>query len=282
MDALEARAWLEAQREISMNQNLILKPDSVLEYSCFESFLDHVAGQNLFSEMGCCGAQGLGPNSMDQALTNAVADALDTYISLNFGHKLMGGRSSILDGQGAAPLIDGVVSGGSYSCDLMQRVWDEAKCTDFFEQSNHDGFFDFAWLYNKDPRTLNLNSPWSASNSCASPVSKIEADVAFNNRSNLYVLPTENPWPSDVVPYIDDPIKPRFDLLLPHGATNPSGGTVDCTTVKPIPTGVCVRRGGNVAEYPDAVCPNPGCHYVPQPAQGSCSNINTINGSCAP
>jgi hypothetical protein len=278
MDALEARAWMEAQREISMNQNLILKPDSVLEYSCFESFLDHVAGQNLFSEMGCCGAEGLGPTSMDSALTTAVADALDTYISLNFGHRLRGGRSPSLDGQGAAPLIDGVVSGGSYSCDLMQRVWDEAKCANFFDEANHDGFFDFAWFYSNDPRTRNLSNPWSAANACASPISQVEANVAYNGRANLYSA-AENQWPgADATPYADDPIQPRFDLLLPEGAQNPSGGTVACAP--PIPTGVCVRRGGGVAEYPDAVCPNPGCHYVPAPAQGSCNNPGTVSGSC--
>src|SRR5437016_4882806 len=36
MDALEARAYLEAQREVAQNQNYILKPDSVLEYTCFD------------------------------------------------------------------------------------------------------------------------------------------------------------------------------------------------------------------------------------------------------
>ena len=32
-ESLEARAWLEAQREITQNQNLIYKPDSALEYT---------------------------------------------------------------------------------------------------------------------------------------------------------------------------------------------------------------------------------------------------------
>ncbi|HEY8192130.1 MAG TPA: hypothetical protein VIG74_06875, partial [Alphaproteobacteria bacterium] len=141
---------------------------------------------------------------------------------------------------------------------------------------------DFSWFYNgKDPRTADLNTFWTSANSCASPITKVEADVAFNGRSNLYVS-DENPWPSDVTPYADDPIKARFDLLLPHGVTNPTtGGPVDCATVRPIPTGVCVRRSGGIAEYPDAVCPNPGCHYVPAPAEGSCSAIGSISGSCA-
>ena len=32
---LSSRAWLEAEREIMQNQNLIFKPDSVLQYTCF-------------------------------------------------------------------------------------------------------------------------------------------------------------------------------------------------------------------------------------------------------
>ena len=37
MDALEARAYMEAQREIAQNKNLIFKPDSLLDYPCFKS-----------------------------------------------------------------------------------------------------------------------------------------------------------------------------------------------------------------------------------------------------
>ncbi len=55
--SLEARAWLEAQREITQNQNLILKPDSVLEYTCFDKHLGVLAAQapSLFSETTRCG-----------------------------------------------------------------------------------------------------------------------------------------------------------------------------------------------------------------------------------
>ena len=52
MDALEARAWLEAEREISQNKNLIYKPDSVLEYTCFAGFLNEAASN--FATDRCC------------------------------------------------------------------------------------------------------------------------------------------------------------------------------------------------------------------------------------
>jgi hypothetical protein len=41
-DTLQSRAWLEAQREITQNQNLIFKPDSVLQYTCFDKHLGAV------------------------------------------------------------------------------------------------------------------------------------------------------------------------------------------------------------------------------------------------
>lgn len=41
-DVLKDRAWMEAQREVTQNQNLIARPDSVLEMTCFDSFLDEL------------------------------------------------------------------------------------------------------------------------------------------------------------------------------------------------------------------------------------------------
>lgn len=42
-DVLSDRAWMEAQREITQNQNIITRPDSVLSMSCFDQFLDQQA-----------------------------------------------------------------------------------------------------------------------------------------------------------------------------------------------------------------------------------------------
>jgi len=51
-DVMEARARLEAMREVEIAQHLILKPDSVLEYSCFYDRLDElgVSANNMFSD----------------------------------------------------------------------------------------------------------------------------------------------------------------------------------------------------------------------------------------
>jgi hypothetical protein len=54
MDVIEARAWAEAQREMAQNQNLISKSDSILEYTCFDRFLEVFADKTdasyMFSE----------------------------------------------------------------------------------------------------------------------------------------------------------------------------------------------------------------------------------------
>ncbi len=42
-DVISNRAWMEAQREITQNQNIVTRPDSVLSMSCFDQFLDQQA-----------------------------------------------------------------------------------------------------------------------------------------------------------------------------------------------------------------------------------------------
>lgn len=51
MNQIQARAYMEASREVIMAQQMIHKPDSVLEYTCFDQFLNQASAQaNSFSE----------------------------------------------------------------------------------------------------------------------------------------------------------------------------------------------------------------------------------------
>lgn len=114
MDALESRAWLEAQREITQNQNLISKPDSVLEYTCFNRFLNQMShGFNvisqatstqpavydrLFSETGHWGAvTGINSRSTDDTLENVVRTTMNAYLTRNFQHNFLGDRLPNID-----------------------------------------------------------------------------------------------------------------------------------------------------------------------------------------
>ena len=141
--ALEARAWMEAQREITQNQAIIVKPDSVLEYTCFDQYLNELAGDATFllSE-----SQRWGPTSqdgMDLALTNLVGGPLLNYLDSNFGHSSLGGTG------GNNTNYNGVVRGGSYNCNMMDAIWQEAQCADFTARAD---FVSFDELQTSDPR----------------------------------------------------------------------------------------------------------------------------------
>ena len=135
---LNSRAWLEAQREITQNQNLIFKPDSVLQYTCFDKHLGVVAEatKTMFSE----GAQTDGNSNIARA-----------FVSGNFTNdpdKALGGRSE------NQLSTEGIVSQGNnnnnnqnsatYSCDAMNKVWKEARCMNFVDEADSDAFFTLA------------------------------------------------------------------------------------------------------------------------------------------
>lgn len=268
MDALEAKAYMEAQREITQNQNLILKPDSVLDYTCFLGMVNHLAaippiqfpGPGLFSEAGCCGGPGLGPTSLNQALSISVEQIVRNYIGAggpgNFSHKYLAER--IPSEKGPAERLDpyaGLPEGYIYACSEMQVVWNLAKCMNFFDNIEHDAFYDFNWYLQLDPRVGDEPSgPWSAGNMC--PIGPFFASAppeAFNEIQDRYMLPGENPWPPAGGPYLEDPVALFFDMTLPAGL---AGGCFG-----PLPTGITVRRV-NIAAYPDGICPNAGCHLT--------------------
>jgi hypothetical protein len=253
MDALEARAWMEAQREIAQNQNLITKPDSVLELTCFNKHLNVLAGQasNMLSETTRWGSiPGLGNESTDVALQDLVLAGLVNYIETNFSHEFIGGRS-------ATPhqAFETEVSAGNYECGVMAMVWNEAKCMNMLQKEDFDGFYDFSWYQTQDPRhlpsTLVACKPPVAGENSVYDFTKA-ADIAFNQRADLFIAPEDNP--NDDLPYLADPLVTFLDFILPIGT-----GTAK-TCADPIYTGIMVTRRG-LQEYPDAVCSNPGCYY---------------------
>lgn len=146
-DSLKARAWMEAQREINQNANLIAKPDSVLEYTCFNKFLGVLAQEapNLFSDNTGLGASETG--TLADTVASIVGAAAGSYHSSNFDHAYIGGRAEE-DGDD-----QGNVSAGSYECEQMNLVWEAAKCMNFADK-DHDGFFMFADYTSEDYRKL--------------------------------------------------------------------------------------------------------------------------------
>lgn len=262
MDALESRAYLEAQREIAMNQNLIAKPDSVLEYTCFDRIMGTMArapgDRGNFSESNRWGEI---PNhdatSLDNAFDTVVTSALQNYINTNFAHTFLGGR-----GTENSNIQNVAGNAGAYNCDRMLAVWNEARCMNFFNQTQ-DGFHDFQYLSTNDPRRLPSVCPTNG-------ITAEWINRAFNNEANRYVLQAENPM--DNGPYTADPMVTHLNRINPFGVA-PANACAE-----PVPTGVVVfRQGGNPAYYYEKVCPNPGCYYVPSGGGSAGAPSNTGN-----
>lgn len=251
--SLEQRAWLEAQREITQNQNLITKPDSVLAYTCFDRYLLELAdhAQEMFSETTRWGASVLGADqdrSMNDALEDLVQEALIAYLDANFiapgDLRMLGGRTTTT--RNTIPAT--INNGGSYSCNLMQLVWLEAKCYNFQNEPD-DGFFTFEnYQTTPDKRAFPTRCGGTA------PAGGLDTVYETARQEAGLDIATGPPWPiDDTFTYLD-----RFDPTYDPGTTG------DCGTFVPVPTGVQVRRIQQTPNnYPERVCIMAGCHYQP-------------------
>lgn len=250
-ESLKSRAWLEAQREITQNQNLIFKPDSVMEYTCFDKFMNILAyeAQNMFSETTRWGTI-LNSNSMDNALQNLVGTALNSYISANFNGRFLNTRSSY----DYTPSNISGASGASYTCTNMRDVWKESKCMDFAADQNTDGFYTFENYQANEKRTR------------PTPCNNAGIGTRWQNEINNATVNANTPW-------TEDNVVTFFNLLDPANCNN--------STLK-IETGIIVQRSKlQPTAYHEKACIAPGCHYVPTgtfstggaiPNTGSCQN----------
>ncbi len=229
-DSLKSRAWLEAQREITQNQNLITKPDSVLQYTCFDQFMGLLAFNtsvgNLFSGTLRWGVI-RPPTSMTTALNALVGTALISYTASNFPHTFRGGRSP----QVRAPIP--VVPQPVYACAWMNTIWLESKCVNFVENSATDGFYTFENYRNSpDKRIL--------------PVPCVGAPASWTTEINRSTVNAFTPWQ-------EDNASTYLNLL-----TQCNGTSLE------IATGITVRRSkAQPSTYLEKICVAPGCRYVP-------------------
>ncbi|MCB1592935.1 MAG: hypothetical protein KDI90_10850 [Alphaproteobacteria bacterium] len=322
-DVLRARAWEEANREITQNQNLIAKPDSVLQYICFDRYMNHLARYaenggpedpdnrgNTFTDIpydlyvllrqiaGIVDpdlTEGLDMNSVLEILildsltdgvsllsiadpggAQAAACGRGFYIDENFGHTMLGGRSTI---SGAFPSN---VSDSNYNCNRMRQVWDAAKCYNFQTAAN-DAFFIFqnyeATEAAGDDYRLLENSP---PDNCADLDTNF-ADLIcnfVNHGTPSIPLPPGWPWGGGA-PTVWTTAFPAANPL--PGAAGGSDSALSffnlldptaCGGITPVKTGLIVTRPGVASQYTDAVCPAPGCWYQPG---GSIAAAGTCN-----
>ena len=267
MDALEARAWMEAQREIAQNQNLIFKPDSVLEYTCFDRFLNRVASNSGYTQSGRIFSEtdrwgypvGLSSTTTDNALQVVVLSSLNAYLGSNFPDGFADTRSSV------SYTANTSVSGGDYTCDMMGQIWHQVRCMEFMDENNSDSFRDFSWYAFTDPRQFrppSFQCPVSGNNS----IQGLQAQAAFGQartaafNGDEAMFDINNGSVTDGTPYLEDDMVSHLDMILP--GTNCAGSAI-------VPTGVSIQRtdvnGG--APYDEFVCSKPGCSADPG---GSC------------
>ena len=260
MDAVEAKGWLDGQREIAQNQNLIYKSDSVLEYTCFQQYMERVAvvAAQSFSEATMWGSvTGISDVSTDVALQQVVGLAFISYLQANFPHTYRGGRLDVVSDPGD-PRGEGQVL-----CEAMTYVWEQAKCARFMDKSaflgedennDIDGFYEFTWYRNNAPRQLPRQFA-----SCAPAQINFDLTmpVAYNDKQDLHILPEENP--NDDQPYIEDPVLSHLQFILPDASCGESADP----EAGPIPTGVRVFLNAQEGDgdYDEHICLNPGCSY---------------------
>lgn len=266
-EVLEARGWQEAEREIMMNQNLIFKPDSVMEYTCFDRLLAHTAlnaGQ-IFSHTGYFGTPIIDPASsigLTASMGRAVYDALKVYISGNFGHTYLGGRADLMSSNPAdtGMNLSGTLYSGSYgTCNMMAGIWKTSKCANFIDNSNFentDGFYPLktllafngsntitGYIGNRESRQFPLSM------SCSGPDSALFGDWNdSHNFINTFYNTFTRPAVNSIFTDVGDKTRPG-----------------NCGS--PILTGVTVAAADG-STHDDGVCSNPGCSYE---KGGSCS-----------
>lgn len=153
MNQITAKATLEAQREMMVHQTHIAKPDSVLEYSCFDEM-----ARNLALTVN----KGEANNHIKTLALNPIVKFIDN----NFGHTHVGGKISGDSEHGDE--IGGATSG----CADMQIVWDTAKCANLTESP----FLSFEDIISGDPRTL--PTPCSGSARMTAEIAQVAQNAA--------------------------------------------------------------------------------------------------------
>lgn len=273
---METRARLETEREIMQNQNLIFKADSILNYTCFDSFAAHAA-QNvgvLFTHTtyftGSQVIQWGNPNGMDYALDNAVRRSMDTYITSNFNHSYLGGRGQYVGLQ--TPIVNQIpAQGGQYQCDVMAEVWRVAKCLNFIHTQDFattDGFYPYIDLRGigypdvAGYANASINDTRRFPTACSgTPITGSTWEVAYRDSRNETGFGANDR-------YYDygEPLRETFRAVRE---------LVEPATCGPaLPTGVMVILGPGTAQgdrYMDGICTNPGCSY----RRGSASSVGT-------
>lgn len=265
MNQIYAKSFLEANRQNTMNQVVVRKPDSVLQYTCFDKFASDAAqnagfsfsestlwtassvpiGSNLNDQPVTSHALSVNQNgALDNAISTLTLSATKDYVDQNYSYEMLGGRPTLPKDD-----ISNTVSNAPYFCDMLTSVWEYAKCDNF--AAGDDAVLSLETLAGLNPRT----EPLACSGNAPHAIEQGHLDLA-DNKDFDYV---------------------SFDPVIYMRDGAPSA-TLDFFTtgdecLPPVETGVSMRIvetekdvAGNentISEYiyPDKICPTPGCFY---------------------
>ena len=248
MNQLKARAYLGAERVALTAQTAITKPDSVLEYSCFDKMVGivaNVAGPIFTESTHWKNVKVpisndkkikynlqvfMGDKKLDTSLENVVLKALDSYAKDSFSHSFLGGNS-----EGYNSII-GSVTTASYDCYHMNDVWVEAQCRNFDTGTVRSATFQELI---EDPRALPLECKGTT-------ISQDLIDVSQNTEgeySNVSLV-DEELLEATSLKECGDPVPtgPEYLKII----------VIEDDFLEPI-----VERESR----PDMVCITPGCSY---------------------
>ena len=270
MNQIYGKAFLEAEREMVIANALIAKPDSVLEYTCFDQQVRAMArdGAQIFTEterwedtdIPINGALGVPiglpvddatiwvnmlDDYLDLRLERVVLQILNNYGGRNFRHDFLGGAATG-DNYDFEDEVDDV---STAPCDFMYNVYFVAKCDEFALNApfmSFEEYFSTPALLTTDPRSL----PEACEDSHGITAERLA--LAKNEGWRFASF---------------DPV----DLLLERVR----GYDIEdeCQNDVPIPTGVMIRVqtfdqdlfGNKIAlddyTYEEKFCANPACYF---------------------
>ena len=270
MNQIYAKAFLEAQQDNMIAETILRKPDSVLQYSCFDKLVKKIADHTpeMFSESKEWSTDEGGSRTkieIDGEIDNKDVDpvelnvymaegrladdleflvlkSLKNYTDNNFPYELGGFPSNI-----TSDINDDMDSVDStYYCAYMNQVWNLSHCDDY-------GMTDDTVL--------------SLSNTLDSRVYPAACGNMDDSLKESHLALAAN----EDYAYVD--FDPADFIQKPYLTTD------DCSTAAPVPTGVMIQKTGSSMDlggkinsffnppYEEHICPTAGCYYDPDEEQ---------------
>lgn len=250
--AIVNQAVLQTRREMTINQRYIVKPDSVMAYSCLsEQFTlvgEHAgvlseskrwanAQVDILNGNTATVTVDMGNKSLDGAINNVATEIYEFYLQSFFNYDFLAGQAPGLTG---SPQDDETgISQIHAPCGAMSKVWQIAKCMNVTDDPL---FPKFEELIGKDPRSYPENYRCNDTGITQNMIDKARGSEVKKDNVDTYLE------------------------MLYTGACHP-----------PIATGITVYRREGEGQIstertnPDGLCITVGCSY---------QNSGSGNGRC--